>query len=477
MAGAPLLDHYVPDLIEPGLYHPDGQQRDEVFTWGSFVQSRMFAAGVTCSDCHEPHSGALRAEGNALCASCHTPDRFDTPEHHFHQRESEGALCVSCHMPASNFMRIDARRDHGMRVPRPDLSATTGAPDACTACHTDRRPDWAAANVARWHGGEGAARASFAPAFAAHEAGNAGSASALAVVARDGAEAPIVRASALVRLATVPAAVALEAVRVGLGDADPLVRRSALRALETSAEPARQVALAAPLLSDSVRGVRLQAAWVVAPAWASLPDPVQRAAFERASSEFVAAQRLMADRSEHRLMLGSYFVRLGRRTEAEEEFRAALRLRPEEVAAYVNLADLMRQSGREGDAERLLRDGLSHLPGDAALHHALGLSLARSGRTAEATEELGRAATAMPEEPRYGYAYAVALHSGGDRVAAMTVLEEALARHPADYDLLYAAATFHRDAGRRAEAHAYAQRLREAHPYDVTAARLEEGLR
>ena len=59
--GRPLSDTHVVSPLARGLYHADGQMRDEVYNYGSFKQSRMFAAGVTCSDCHEPHSAKLRA--------------------------------------------------------------------------------------------------------------------------------------------------------------------------------------------------------------------------------------------------------------------------------------------------------------------------------------------------------------------------------------------------------------------------------
>ncbi len=75
--GEPLLATHAPALLTEGLYYPDGQIQDEVFEYGSFRQSRMFQAGVGCSDCHEPHSLELRAEGDALCGRCHSPAKFD----------------------------------------------------------------------------------------------------------------------------------------------------------------------------------------------------------------------------------------------------------------------------------------------------------------------------------------------------------------------------------------------------------------
>ena len=117
--GAPFLDSYLPALLEPGLYHADGQIDGEVFEYGSFLQSRMHHAGVTCSNCHEPHSLKLRAEGNALCSQCHMPAKFDTAEHHHHAPGGAGAQCVNCHMPTKTYMVVDRRRDHSFSVPRP----------------------------------------------------------------------------------------------------------------------------------------------------------------------------------------------------------------------------------------------------------------------------------------------------------------------------------------------------------------------
>ena len=146
--GAPLLETHDPVLLSPGLYFADGQQQDEVYTYGSFLQSRMHAQGVTCSDCHDPHSGRLRTPGNSLCAQCHPPARYDQPGHSLHPHGSAGAQCVACHMPVRTYMVVDPRHDHAMRVPRPDLSQRLGTPDPCTACHQDKDTAWAAEVIA-----------------------------------------------------------------------------------------------------------------------------------------------------------------------------------------------------------------------------------------------------------------------------------------------------------------------------------------
>ena len=126
LPGLPLEDSHHPSLLTQPTYYADGQQRDEDYTWGSFRQSKMFQNGVTCMDCHEPHSLKLRAEGNALCTRCHNAEKFDTEKHHFHKQDSKGAQCMDCHAPEQNYMVIDGRHDHSFRLPRPDLSLIVG---------------------------------------------------------------------------------------------------------------------------------------------------------------------------------------------------------------------------------------------------------------------------------------------------------------------------------------------------------------
>ncbi|HET8656428.1 MAG TPA: tetratricopeptide repeat protein [Longimicrobiaceae bacterium] len=473
VAGAPLLDYYLPSVLLPGLYYADGQQKDEVYTYGSFLQSRMFHAGVTCSDCHDPHTQKLRATGNPLCTRCHSAARYDRPAHHHHPLGSVGAQCVSCHMPATTYMQIDARRDHSIRVPRPDQSVALGVPNACNRCHTDRSAQWAVERLRGWYGHQPSGFQHFAAAFHAAEEELPGADSALAAVFDDSTQPAFVHASALARMAERTDPDAVEAALRGLDSPDPQVRHAALTILERL-PPEQRVSPAVPLLSDSSRAVRMEAAWVLAPVAHGLLGDEARA-YARASEEFVASQRYNADRPESRVTLGTYFALLGRLPEAEAEFRSVLHLFPRAVPAYVNLADLYRSQGRESDAEQTLREGLAVVPQDPSLHYALGLSLARAGRVPDAVAELARAAT-LGGTAEYAYAYAVALNSSGRAEEAIRVLEKALARAPGDPDLLFALATFHRDAGDGAEALRYAEALERMHPSDARARALVESL-
>ncbi|MFL9829092.1 cytochrome c3 family protein, partial [Rhodoplanes sp. SY1] len=147
-----LSDTHAVSPIARSLYHADGQMLDEVYNYGSFKQSRMFAAGVTCGDCHDPHSAKLRFPGDNTCLQCHSSDTYAGVKHTGHASTSPPIGCASCHMPVRTYMVVDPRHDHGFRVPRPDLSVKLGTPNACNDCHADKPAAWAAAAVERWHG-------------------------------------------------------------------------------------------------------------------------------------------------------------------------------------------------------------------------------------------------------------------------------------------------------------------------------------
>jgi tetratricopeptide (TPR) repeat protein len=481
--GRPLLDHYLPSLLAPGLYHVDGQQRDEVFIWGSWLQSRMHGKGVTCSDCHDPHSQKLRAEGNAVCATCHAPAKYDVPAHHHHTGGSSGAQCANCHMPKTLYMVIDGRRDHSMRVPRPDRSVALGTPNACSSCHTDRTPAWAAAALRGWLGRDAAGSSTFAEAFHAADAGRSNAAPALAAIAVDAGQPPIVRASALERLAAARAGDAGHVALKAGADPQPLLRLAAAQAAATLADADRP-AVAGPLLADPLRAVRTEAAAALAGLQDRLPAD-QRAAWQAAADEWVAAQEFNADRPEARTALGGFHARLGRADEALAAFAQARRLDPAFVPAYVNAADALRAQGREADAAALLEEGLRVVPAAPSLHHALGLSLVRQQQLAplerqqqlaRALQAFERAARLAPDNARYTYVHAVALHSAGRPDDAVRVLQRATERWPADRDMLLALATMQRDAGRRDAALATVQRLLETHPGDTDGAALAAAL-
>jgi len=398
-AGAPLLDYYIPSLLLADQYFPDGQQRDEVYNYGSFLQSRMYHAGVTCADCHEPHSQKLRAPGNQLCAQCHQPAVFDAPSHYFHPPGSPGAQCVSCHMPDTTYMEIDPRRDHSIRVPRPDLSVSLGVPNACNRCHQDRDAQMADRVLRERLGRTPGGFQRFARAFAADDRGEPSAADSLARVFGDSTEPAIARASALARLARYGGPGAFDAARRGADDRNPLVRLGALQVLEVF-PPRERVTIAVPLLGDSTRAVRQGAAWVLAPIADSLRTPLQRRAYAAAAAEFVASQRYNADRAGNRLSLAAFYAQLGKLDSAKAEYEAALRLAPRLREARVGLAVVLNAQGRIADAIRMLDSARLDYPRDRDVLLGLAMLTRDAGDTAAARRYTRLLIEAHPQDAR-----------------------------------------------------------------------------
>ncbi|QGM45877.1 tetratricopeptide repeat protein [Methylocystis heyeri] len=459
------FDAFRPSTLDSGLYHTDGQQRDEVYNFGSFMQSRMHEAGVTCSDCHNPHSGKLRLSGNAVCGQCHAEKTFDAPAHHHHTQGSAGAQCASCHMPTTNYMIVDARHDHSMRIPRPDRTASLGTPNACNQCHADKSPGWAVEALKSWGAGSKPGAQRFAEGFRLADANGPGAQGALAGIVADPGQSGIARASALQRLGQAPTAAALETARGALSDKEPMVRAAAVAVL-AEAEPATRREALAPLLTDQTRLVRMDAARALAGAPEAGLSDSEHAAFDKALAEYEAGQRFNAERPETQANLGALALARGNTDAARAAYEKALALDPTFAPAAISLAEIMRGAGDEAGAEVALRKSIAQNPGSGALAHALGLSLIRQKRLGEAMTSLELAARLAPEDPRMVYVYGVALHETGAADQAIEMLSRALAGHPFDRDILAALASYEMEAGNYAGALPHAERLAELEPED-----------
>jgi len=472
--GRPLTDTHLPSLLEEHLYFPDGQILDEVYVYGSFLQSKMYRAAVTCSDCHDPHTARLKTTGKVsnVCATCHLAAKFDTPDHHRHTQTD--VECVDCHMPSRDYMVVDPRRDHSFRVPSPALTAKTGSPNACAQCHRDEDPERAANAVDNWYGKTTDQAPHFAEAIHAGRLGKSGANVALIDVINDESNSGIVRATALTLLAAPFADDAATVIRDELTSRDPLVRIAALRALE-GIGPEYRAQWAAPLLRDPIRAVRIQAVTALSPARATL-RPSDQESFKAAEMEYISGQLAIAERPESHINLGNLYLESDDVAKAERSYLLALQIEPWAIAAHANLADLYRQLGRDSDAEQLLRDGLAMEDESAALHHALGLTLVRGEKREAALIELGRAAELDAGNARYVYVFAVALNSLGEPNRAVAVLEDARDKFPANYDIAWALATMYRDMGRNDDARAAAKRLLSQFPDDQNTRMLIESL-
>lgn len=426
------LDAHVPSLLSPPEYHADGQIQDEVFEAGSFWQSRMFHAGVVCSDCHEPHSGSLRAEGNDVCAQCHRADVFDSPAHHRHAENSSGGQCVNCHMPERHYMVIDGRRDHSLRIPDPWISVDQGAPNACNHCHAEQSAEWAVSALERWGISQPDERR-FGRLLALANGHGSEARGARRTLAGGEDYPAIVRATALARM-ELQSEADIAVLREGLSDHDPLVRLGAVRAFAAALPELRQ-RLLWPALEDPVKAVRLEAVRLLSAVPTDRLSDEQRAAYARGLAEFIEAQRFTADFAGSWLNLAEVHVNRGDYRLAEQAYRQAIEREPAFIPALLNLADLYRMLDRDAEARPLLKRALAIAPDDAAVQFSYGLLLVRKRDHRAALDYLKRAAILAPSVARYSYVYAVALQSMGQIGEARAVVESALARHPGDRGL------------------------------------------
>ena len=468
--GHDLLDTHQLALLDEGLYFPDGQIQDEVYVYGSFLQSKMYRKGVTCTNCHDPHSTRTLIPGNALCSQCHLPEHFDTPEHHFHEQGSEGASCIACHMPTRTYMGVDVRRDHSLRVPRPGLTIKTGSPNACNQCHDDQTPQWAEQKLDEWYGPKRHNEPHYGEAIFAGRQHTQDANKKLIDLIDDAEQPAIARATAVSLLRNYPTAESYRVLQNQAKSSEPLVRMAVPKGLE-SFEPAQRLPIAFDLLSDPIRMVRLEAGRVLAPVNLSAMDDAKRQAIEQGIESYIDAQLTNADRAESYLNIGLVRLQQGNTDAAEKAYRDALRVNPRFVQAYVNLADLYRADQHDDKAIELLQSAIDNRVDHGVIYYALGLALVRQQKIPEAMKMFEHAVEATPEDPRFAYTLGIALNSIGQPGRALDVLAKNYHRHPDDMDTLFALMAISRDQHRFDDALRYADALLKLNPPNARAVR------
>ncbi|SFM53516.1 HEAT repeat domain-containing protein [Shimia aestuarii] len=375
--GTAFHDAYNLALLRPGTYHPDGQILDEVYVYGSFLQSQMYAKGVGCGNCHDPHSNERVAEGNAVCTQCHSPagnpdfpslalKEYDAPSHHRHAADSDGAQCKNCHMIERTYMGVDERRDHSFRIPRPDLADSTGAPDACTDCHTGQSPKWAADAIADWYPEGRWTQSHFGTALAKGLADPVAGAKGLIDLAGDSEVNALARATALWVLSNAGDAVHIDDIAPLLKHGDPLIRANAVSALR--AIPAT---LTAPYLvaalEDPSRNVRLAAARAVVTIPPDSAPAALRPAYGPASRAMVQFLKNQFDFPEAHLQIAGIALTQREFASAERAFQTVVALDPHHGDAWVMLVRIAGALRGEDAARKVLAEALERLPDNPAL--------------------------------------------------------------------------------------------------------------
>ena len=461
--GGHLLDTHLPSLLAQPLYHADGQIRDEVYVYGSFLQSRMHQAGVVCSNCHDPHSNQLRAPGNGVCAQCHRADVYAAASHHHHPAGSGGSLCVNCHMPETTYMVVDPRRDHSMRIPRPDLSVVMHTPNACNQCHQDRDAAWSLEALRKWGVDFDDTGSHPARAMAQARRGDARALPALQELALDPESASIWRATAMVELGQFDRRETWQSARQLLQSADPLLRLSAVRSLDFPA-PQQRWQVFKPMLGDPSRAVRMELARVLADIPLAQLDPADRQMLEALYAEYEQVLAQDADMPGAQLQLAGLHRARRQWPEAEAAYLQALRINPHLVPALLNLADLYRGLGRESEARVLIQKATGVAPEQGAAWHALGLLEVRAGRREQALDHLREAAQRERSGVQFRYVYAIALHDSGEVGAAIMQLQQIHRDAPENPDILMALVNYCKEAGRLPEARRYSEILGQLTP-------------
>jgi predicted CXXCH cytochrome family protein len=489
-AGCGYYDYFANDFLHQDIYHADGQIQDEVYEYGSFCQSKMFHKGIKCTDCHNPHSAKLKHEGNKLCTSCHQHPsaKYDTPNHHHHKEGSTGASCVECHMPATTYMDVDPRRDHSLRMPRPDLSVKLGTANACTGCHLQIDPNtaalrerkelkgyadwlrvgsrgdeavqkelarldqWSDDHVEKWFGKQRKKEPHFAEALHSVRSNAVDAEQKLIELLGKKTMPPIARATAALELRRFldPSqrsdSGVTKALALGLKDSDPQVRSACVLALQgTSDVNVRKLLL--PLIDDPVRLVRTEAARILARLPDSEFDGEQRPKLKAAWDEIKAQAGIMNDRAEGHIMLGVLAESRGDLPSAQRHYETAIAVQPSLAGPRGQLAMLLERLIQEaeeraqGASQRGDRQGM-----EAALGPIPSLNFEIEQLRDAELSLIERDARLLPDAAVLQQQLGFARHTQGWRKEAAQALLNAWLLDPSP-QTAFALAIFYRDTG------------------------------
>jgi len=503
--GEDFYDYYTTELLGDLTYYPDGQIKDEVYVHGSFIQSKMYHKGIRCSDCHDPHTARLKHNGNQVCVSCHTHSagKYDTPAHHHHKPASTGSSCVECHMPETTYMAVDPRRDHSLRIPRPDLSVDLNTPNACVRCHLnderhsddkpsdekfaklplyqdwlvasaedeaakswlDQKNKWADATVREWYGDKKRPK-HFAYALASARTGDPKAEEQLQSVIRNRTLPNIVRASAIAELAQFARSIdANTTFEDSLSDPHPLVRAAAAANLQ-SPDLSRMIRKLAPLLDDPSRTVRTEAARLLAVVPSPQLSGSQRKRHNAALAEFKQGVLLNNDRATSYLNLGILYESRDPE-QAKKMYRTAIDLEPAFTGPRTNLAAIidreleqLQQQMKQLTLQRRKDEALKLVEKAASLQAEL--ETLRVQELALLRRDSILAPNSGPIHYRYGFLnYLLGLTDEADKA-----LNRAVELEPNNPDFLFALVLFYQKFERHADAIPIARRLVKLRPDD-----------
>lgn len=393
--GDPFFDHYSLQILDDAeRWYPDGQVKDEDYEFTSFLSSKMHASGVTCQDCHDPHSAKTRLTGNDLCMRCHNGSfpkapKMDIAAHTHHQTMGKGNECIGCHMPITTYMQRHPRHDHGFTIPDPILTKELGIPNACNRCHENRTADWSAGYVEQWYGTNmmrhTRERARWiASAQKGEDNGKLRMASMLTVET----EGPYWRATAasmLWRWVNEPKVQG--PLIAGLQNKDALVREKAARSLGDLEHPENIAELKAALV-DSDRNVRVAAAW-------ALKATVSKES--RACKELQASMDFDSDQPTGQFHQALFVIARREPQAAPIHLRTAITQDGFSPPLRYELAEVLNQLGRHDEALASLEEAEKLIPSDPQLPYERAKMLLQLHRYTEANAAANRSLKLQPD--------------------------------------------------------------------------------
>lgn len=456
-SNAELLDELIPEIISTEHYYGDGQINDEDYEYGSFVQSKMFHNKVKCSDCHQPHSGKLKKNGNNLCLTCHEP-KYNSESHHFHKGKNESSLCINCHMPQKTYMGIDRRRDHSFRIPRPDQSLIYKTPNACNACHTDKSAEWAASKINQWYGTE--RRYHFSNDLLPGSLINDQSQPHLLKLLNDTSMPEIARATAVNYLSEILNEASVNALLNHLTDQQPLVRYHIYRALEKF--PADYWKETATLgLSDKVRAVRIAAADLYHFLGENNIPPKAKSAYMQANTENKNYLKYNRDFAVGNVMMADYSVQENDYLNAIKHYLRGLQKDSLMNYARFNLSAAYNTIGKNDEALKTLLDAAKTDPANDRTYYNLGLLYYELKDTTACITYFKRAYLLNSKIANLYYNYGLVLHQVRKSKEAESVLLKGLFANPRSPELHYALIVVYMQQNKLNEAKKYTLALYE----------------
>ncbi|MEX0686973.1 MAG: tetratricopeptide repeat protein [Balneolales bacterium] len=408
--GDEFADHYNTLLPHPIYYQADGQLKEEAFELGSFRQSKMYQYGVKCSNCHDPHNLKLKANvvDNSLCMQCHVPS-YNTPEHTFHELNTEASQCISCHMAGQYYMGVDLRHDHSFRVPRPDLSAKYGnTTNACNECHTDETAEWASQAVIDWYGPDRAEN--YVETLTKADAEGPAAAPDLRALISDDTQPEIIRATAIWYLSQFPDQDSYSTLEEAMASEHQMIRTSATNALENLPDSFKKPLLTNALY-DSLQSVRLPALRGLAEFTDSDFEPASLDQFNKVLGEYQEYLDINQYFPMTQMSKGQFYENRGEADSARIAYEIALQKDPYFTPARMNLAYLYNNMGNNEEAEKHLIIVTEQESDYGQAYYSLALLKAEQNQLNEALPYFEQAAQYMPENGRLFYNWTIILQT------------------------------------------------------------------